>query len=214
MKSVLAVVLAAAALSGAAFAGVASAQDAATVVTNAPGNAFSFQKPAKWPGLDLMSKPGAPVTEYVSGTANEECYFDIVPRPETASATPSAIAKAWKNPISNEAWAQATSGQFLLRDGGVTVESAGLDTSKPFPFATAILKNAKNRVIAAMHPRPGFEIWTLCTAYDGKDHADQFKAIGASVATPKDAEWESQITAAAAPAAPPAAAADPKAKKK
>lgn len=201
MKSVLAAVLAAAALSGATIA-VAYAQDA-MVATSAPGNAFSFQKPSKWPALDLMSKAGSPVTEYVSGTANEECYFDIVPRPETAAATPMAVATSWKKPIAPETWVAATQGQFLLRDGGVTVEASGVDTSKPFPFATAVLKNAKNRVVASMHPRPGFEVWALCAAYDGKPHDDQFKAIGASVTTPKDAEWEAAITAAAA-ATPPA----------
>jgi hypothetical protein len=208
MRSVLAGVLAAAALGGVAFA-----QAAPTLPTSAPGNAFTFQRPAKWPGLDLMSKPGDPLTVYVSGTANEECYFDIVPRPESAEASPMAVVKAWTEPLGPEKWIAATKGQYLLRGGDITVESSGVDTSKPFPVQTAILKGAMNRVVAAITARPGFEIWSMCTSYDGQDHTDKFRAAADSVSTPKDAEWEAAIAAAAA-APEPAPAPEEKGKNK
>jgi hypothetical protein len=207
MKSVLTAGLAAAALGLAALGGTALAQ-AAAVPTASPDNSFTIQKPANWPAkMDTMSKAGSVVTEYVSGTANEECYFDVIPRPETASTSPGTVIKAWSAPLTAELWATAFKDQYLLRDGPATVESSSVDTSHTFPVQIAVLKNSKNRVVAAIHARPGQEIWVACTAYDGKDHDAVFKQVAASLVTAKDAEYKAAIDSAAAAAAAAAEAA-------
>jgi hypothetical protein len=215
MKSVLAAGLAAAALGLAALGGTALAQ-AAAAPTASPDGSFTIQKPTSWPAkMDTMSKAGSAVTEYVSGTANEECYFDVIPRAETAASTPTAVIKAWTTPLTPELWATAFKDQYLLRDGPATVESSSVDTSHTFPAQVAVLKNSKNRVVAAIHARPGVEIWVACTAYDGKDHDAVFKQVAASVVTAKDAEYKATIDGAAAAAAAAAeAAAAAKAKPK
>lgn len=204
MKSVLAASLAAAALSLAALGGTALAQAAPTA---SPDGSFTIQKPAAWPAkMDTMSKSGAAITEFVSGNANEECYFNVIPRPETAANNPATVIKAWTTPLTNDLWVSAFKDQYLLRDGAPTVEASAVDTSGTFPVQTAVLKNAKNRVTAAIHARPGVEIWAMCAAYDGKDHDAQFKQVASSVVTAKDAEYKAAIDGAAAAAAEKAAA--------
>lgn len=207
MKSVLAAGLAAAALGLAAFGGNALAQ-AAAAPTASPDGSFTIQKPAGWPAkMDTMSKSGAAVAEFVSGTANEECYFNVIPRPETATNNPATVIKAWTPQLTNDLWVSAFKDQYLLRDSAPTVESASVVTTGLFPVQTAVLKNSKNRVVAAIHARPGSEIWVACTAYDGKDHDAQFKAVATSLVTAKDAEYKATLDAAAAAAAEKAAAA-------
>lgn len=214
MKSVLVAGLAAAALGLAALGGNALAQ-AAPVPTVSPDGSFTIQKPANWPAkMDTMSKATDTVKEYVSGTANEECYFDVIPRAETATVSPGQVVKAWTAAITPDLWVTASKDQYLLRDGAATVESSSVDTTGTFPVQMATLKNSKNRVVAAIHARPGVEIWAFCTAYDGKDHDAVFKQVAASVTTAKDAEYKATLDAAAANAAAAAAAAAEKGKKK
>lgn len=215
MKSVLVAGLAATALGLAALGGNALAQ-AAAVPTASPDGAFTIQKPANWPAkMDTMSKATDQVKEYVSGTANEECYFDVIPRAETAASSPAAVIKAWTTPLTNDLWATAFKDQYLLKDGPATVESSAVVTTGTFPVQTAVLKNSKNRVVAAIHARPGSEIWVACTAYDGKDHDAVFKQVASSLTTAKDAEYKAAIDSAAAAAAAAAeAAAAAKGKKK
>ena len=210
MKFAVATAFVALTVCGAALTQIAVAQAPATVKATDPSNTFSFDKPAKWPGLDDMTKGATgPVKEYVSGTADEECYFVVIQRPENAAATPQQVNRAWATALEPAKWTAALSEQTLLRGSPATVETSGVDTSKTFPVQTAVI-NGKNKVVAAIQARPGVEIWSLCTAYDGKDHTAQFQTIAASVSTPKDVEYkaaiDAQAAAAAAAAAPPAAA--------
>jgi hypothetical protein len=156
---------------------------------------------------DVTPKEATTFKAYVSGNANEECYFTLIQRPETATNPPLDLVKSFTTPIDPAKWVEAMSSHLLLQGGTPTLVSNAVDTSKPFPVQTAVIEGAKNHVIASITPRPGFEVWTLCTAYDGKDHTTQFQTVASSIASPKDAEWTAQIDAAkaAAAAAPPPA---------
>jgi len=206
MKRILAVAIAAGALCGVAFA--------QTVTVSDPTKSFTFDKPTGWPALEDDSKAGQPIHEYVAGTAKEECWFVQIPRPESASATPQQVVRSWTQPLDPAKWTEAVKNQRLL--GGVAeVKASAVDTSKTFPVQTATLQGKEHTVIAALHARPGIEVWVFCTAYDGKDHTATLQAVALSVATPKDADYKAQIdAAAAAKVAADAAASDAKAKGK
>lgn len=192
---------------GAAIAALAcSAAWAQTTPTSDKANSFSFDKPQKWPALEDKTPSGSPMKLYVAGTANEECWFNIIPRPETASATVANLVRGWSKTIPPEEWVATTKGSPLLTTGG-EYKSSSVDTSKTFPIQQAVIQGKDGPVVVAMHPRPGQEIRVYCTAYDGKDHNDAFKTIAASVSTPRDAEYKTQATAAQAEEAAPAAAA-------
>jgi hypothetical protein len=186
-------VLAAAAFS-LAFTGAATA-----ATWTAPDGSFSFDKPKGWP-VDTSKQASGQVTLHIAGTADEECWFLDIPRAETATASAAAVAKSWAKPLDAMKWSELAASQKLL-GGTATVKSSAVDTSKPFPVQTAVLQGKEREVVAALHARPGKEIWVFCGGYDGKDRTAAFKATAGSVATPKDAEYAASI-AAAAPATP------------
>jgi hypothetical protein len=197
MHRILAVAIAAAALAGVAFA--------QTVVTD-PTKTFSFEKPKGWPPLEDKSRPGAPIKEYVAGTADEECWFLQIPRENSAALKARDIIASWSKPIDAAAWSSASKSSRLL-EGVAEVKSSAVDTSGLFPVQTAILQGKEHTVVAALHARPGLEVWVFCTAYDGKDHTAKLQQVAGSVTTPKDAAYKAEIDAGAAEDAAAAAAA-------
>lgn len=211
-------------LLGAAIAALACGAAFAQTVVSDAGKNFSFSKPQKWPALENKSAAGSEIKVFVAGTADEECWFVIYPRPETATSTPANIVKSWNGDISAADWTKTTEGAPLIRDGATFV-STSVDNSKTFPVQQAIFKGKNGNIVVAMHSRPGSEIRAYCGSYDGKDHTAGLQAVAASVTTPKDAEYATQIAAAkaeadakaaadAAAAAAAAAAAEAKGKKK
>ncbi|HWA22548.1 MAG TPA: hypothetical protein VG735_09160 [Caulobacterales bacterium] len=209
-------------LLGAAIAALAcGAAFAQTVTVSDAAKTFSFDKPQKWPAIEDKTPPGGEVKVFVAGTANEECWFVVYPHPETATATATAVARSWNKEIPAADWTKTTEDAPLIRDGATFV-STSIDTSRPFPIQQAIFNGKNGNVVVAIHPRPGSELRAYCGAYDGKDHTAALQAVAASIKTPKDAEFEAQITAAkaateaqaAADAAAAAAAAEAAAKGK
>ena len=184
----------AAALAAAAF-GAAQAQ---TPWTEA-GQTFSVTLPKGWGKLDKMSG-AATVLEYAGGTANEECIFYRFDRPETAAASPKALKSAWSTLelTGKLPWAQPTSA--VTQD---KVEQVG-----DWPVQTAIISGKNGPVVAAIHPRPGSEVWVFCQSYDGKDRLAAFRTTALSVTTPKDAEFAATEAAEATRAAEAAKAAE------
>jgi hypothetical protein len=193
-------------LLGAAIAALAcGAAFAQTVPASDAGKTFSFDKPAKWPALEDKGDAASPIKVFVSGTMNEECWFVSYPRPESASATPTAVAEAFSHEVAPADWTKTTEGAPLIRDGATFVSSS-IDTTKTFPVQQATFKGSNGEVYVAIHGRPGVEIRAFCGSYDKKDHAATLKAAAASVTTPKDAEYATAIAAAKTAAADKAAA--------
>jgi hypothetical protein len=206
-------------LLGAAIAALAcGAAFAQTVSVSDAGKTFSFDKPTKWPALEDKGDPASPIKVFVSGTMNEECWFVSYPRPESASATPMAVVEAFSKEIPAADWTTTTQGAPMIRDGA-TFTSSSIDTTKTFPVQQATFKGPDGDIFVAIHARPGIEIRAYCGSYDKKDHTAVLKAAAASVTTPKDAEYATQIAAAkatadAAATAAAAAAAEAEAKGK
>ncbi len=169
--------IALAVLAGIGWAGAAAA---APAVWTDPKKNFSLAKPSEWGAPDLGSTADAPLDAYVMGTANEECWAISIPRPETAAISPAALVKAWSVPFDAAQWSSIAAPQRLL--GGVAaVKESAVDTSGAFPVQTALLKGKERDVVAALHVRPGREVWALCASFDGKDRTAKFNAIVRSV---------------------------------
>jgi len=187
----------------AAGAGAAAAQ---TVWTDA-GSTFSVTLPKGWGKPDKMSSSNPALSEYAAGNANEECIFYRFDRPETAAATPMQLKNAWTAPLGAAKWADLTS-KMLWSDGAPKVTDDKVETVSAWPVQMAVISGKNGPVIAALHARPGSEIWVYCQSYDGKDRAAAFRAAANSVTTPKDAEFAAAEAAEAAKAAEAKAAAD------
>jgi hypothetical protein len=193
-------------LLGAAIAALAcGAAFAQTVSVSDAGKTFSFDKPAKWPALEDKGDAASPIKVFVSGTMNEECWFVTYPRPESANATPTAVAEAFNHEIAAAAWTTTTEGAPIIRDGATYVSSS-IDATRTFPVQLATFKGKYGDVYVAIHGRPGLEIRAFCGGYDNKDHSATLKAAAASVTTPKDAEYATAMAAAKTAAADKAAA--------
>ncbi len=193
-------------LLGAAIAALAcGAAFAQTVSTSDKGQTFSFDKPQKWPAMEDKSAAGEAVKVFVAGTANEECWFLVYSRPDTASASAANVSRSWNREIAAADWTKTTEGAPLIRDGATFVSST-VDASKTFPVQQAIFKGKDGNVVVAIHPRPGLEVRAFCGAYDGKDHTAALQTVAGSVTTPKDAEYNAQIASGKAAAEAKAAA--------
>lgn len=182
-------------------AGAASAE---TDVWTDPKGLFTIEKPKAWP-VDDLSKPERRYREFVTGTADEECWITEFPRPETVSAPVDRLIAAYSQPIEDASWAGFARGQSMFNGTEPAVADSAADPADGFPILTATLTHPeRGPVIAAIHARPGYEISVFCLSYDGKDHAAQFRAVAKSLRFVQDAEWLASIPVApAAPAASP-----------
>jgi hypothetical protein len=187
----------------AAGAGAAAAQ---TPWTD-PGSTFSMTLPKGWGKPDKMSSSSPTVSEYAAGNANEECIVYRFDRPETAVATPMQLKNAWAAPLGATKWAELTA-KMLWSDGAPKVTEDKVETVGAWPVQAAVVSGKNGPVVAALHARPGSEIWVFCQSYDGKDRAAAFRATANSVTTTKDAEFAAAEAAEAAKAAEAKAAAD------
>lgn len=191
----------AAALAAAAI-GTAQAQ---TPWTEA-GQTFSVTLPKGWGKPDKMSG-AATVLEFAGGNANEECIFYRFDRPETASASPTAFKTAWANPLGAAKWTELTSKlSWAVPTGAVTEDK--VEGVNGWPVQTAIIGGKNGPVVAAIHARPGSEVWVFCQSYDGKDRIAAFRTTALSVTTPRDAEFAASEASEAAKAADAQKAAD------
>ena len=158
-----------------------------------PGGTFSFAKPTTWTDIDTASEVGAPVLELVARDDTAECWFTRVPRPSTAALTPAQLIKIRSAPLTNDIWSKVGARAHQALDGdalGVTaVERVGY-----WPVQTARFKTNHRDVLAALHSRPGLDIWAFCDSRDGKDHDALLRAVALSVTTPKDSIWEKMIS--------------------
>lgn len=191
----------AAALAAAAV-GTAQAQ---TPWTEA-GQTFSVTLPKGWGKLDKMSG-AATVLEYAGGNANEECVFYRFDRPETASAAPKALKNAWDKPLGAAKWTELT-GRLSWAAPTSAVTEDKVEGVNNWPVQTAIISGKNGPVVAAIHARPGSEVWVFCQSYDGKDRIAAFRTTALSVTTPRDAEFAAAEAAEAAKAAEAQKAAD------
>lgn len=189
-----------------ALAGAAIAQSA-TLWTD-PEKSFSFDNTQKWP-VDAMTPSGANFSRFVAGTANEECTFQSIPRTQSADRSPASVKSEFSKPLTPELWVQISSTvPYFSRDKITpTIVEASVDTSGAWPIQIATLNGKDDAVItAALHARPGRDIWAYCQSFDGQDRKAAFLAVAKSVTTPKDAEFAAAEAAAAAAAAAEAAA--------
>ena len=171
------------------------------------GSTFSVTLPKGWGKPDKMSGSAGTVLEYAAGNANEECVFYRFDRPETAAATPVQLKTAWGQAIGAAKWADLTK-QMSWSNGAPAVTDDKIETVGAGPVQTATIAGKNGPVIAALHARPGSEIWAFCQSYDGKDRTASFRATANSVTTPKDADFAAAEAADAAKAAEAKAAAD------
>jgi hypothetical protein len=187
-------IVAASAVAVALFAAgaVAYAQGAAKTYTDAQ-NRFSFQYPGSLP-VDVVDRPNQPLNILV-GAADYECQMFVVPRPESASSAPDAVVRAYSNALSTDVWKRSADG-FALYGRQGTVDSATVDASNFWPVQKAALKTEAGKpVTAAMHSRPGLEVWQFCTSFDTGDHTAAFNQMISTFAGANDAALKAQAEA-------------------
>ena len=72
-----------------------------------------------------------------------------------------------------------------------SVEPVGI-----WPVQTAWFKAASgSEVLAALHSRPGLDIWVFCTGKNAHKRATLFRGVALSVLTPKDGDWLRLVSA-------------------
>ncbi len=192
-------VAAAAAVGLGALAGPATAE-----TWTHPAGVYSFDKPAGWP-VDTPRQVTPNLTNNVAGTANNECNFYVIQRPEWAAASPEAIRRASKTPYTAEQWTSVSNG-FHLFDNQAQVQSNSVDETGFWPIQRAQVQSPSGLVHAGVQMRPGLELLAFCLSYDGRDQPALYEGVIRSLATPRDGEWRAAIEAAeAARAAPPPA---------
>ncbi len=198
--------IAAAAAATALFAAgaLAQAQGALKTFTDSQ-NRFTFQYPASLP-VDVVARPNQPVNVLV-GAADYECQIFVVDRPELAAASPEAFVRGYSTALAPEVWKRSMDG-FALYNRQGTVSASSVDTTAFWPVQRAEVRNdASKPVVAAMHARPGLDVWHFCTSFDNGDHTAVFNQIVSSFAGPNDAVLKAQAEAAAAARAAASAAA-------
>jgi hypothetical protein len=172
--------------------GLAMAQ--ATKSYSEPKGRFSIIYPAKWPA-DLMSKPDSPTTEFVVGGADAECWFIGIDRAEWASAKPTDVRRTFSEKFTDQKLLEAFEGRILSgasKDTPAKVVASSVETLNNWPVQFGEIQAGTDRLMVAIHTRPGFEARSFCKAYDGKDHNAEFKAVALSLTAARDAEWEAQ----------------------
>jgi hypothetical protein len=171
------------------------------------GSTFAVTLPKGWGKPDKMSGSAGTILEYAAGNANEECVFYRFERIETATATPGQLKAAWGQPIGAVKWADLTK-PLSWSTGAPVVADDKVEAVGDWPVQIATITGNNGPVTAALHARPGSEIWVFCQSYDGKDRKASFRATANSVTTPKDAEFAAAEAADAAKAAEAKAAAE------
>lgn len=155
---------------------------------NDPANTFSFVRLKGWDTIDTASPPLAPVLQIVASSKGGECWFSRIPREKTASMAPADLIAARSKPLDNAIWVKIATAQQLVGRTATIVE-AQVDTIGGWPVQTAWLRGANGDVYAALHSRPGVDIWAFCAPTDGKERSAELLQIARSVATPRDAAW-------------------------
>lgn len=174
-----------------------------------PNGRFSFRYPEKWPA-DLMSKPGAVTSEIVVGGADAECWFFGYDRPEWASAKPTDVRRTYEAVFSDQKLLDSYGGRLMENEQGVPlkVNSISVETVNGWPVQLGEIQSGPAKLIVSIHARPGFEVRTVCRAYDNKDHSADFKAVSLSLTAARDSEWQAEAAAWEAKKAEAAAAAE------
>jgi hypothetical protein len=167
-----------------------------------PAGTFSFENRENWREIEAASPPGAPVLEIVGGDNRSECWFLRIPREKTAALSPSDLIAARAKPLDRETWSRLAADQHLLQ-GQANVLDAQVEREGVWPVQTAWLRGRQGDVFAALHSRPGVDIWVFCASKDQHDHSAALRLIARSVTTPKDAMWEHQIRSQASLTAVP-----------
>jgi hypothetical protein len=168
-----------------------------------PSGAFTISNPANWK-IERMSEASSQVIQYFGGTGSHECWFNHIPRPDSADKSVAAVKKAFGAPIGDAMWAQAFGA--LSKTEPPTVVEAKVEDNAGWPVQTATLSTKEGTVLAAIHGRPGFEVRSYCQSFDKKDRSAEFSAILKGLSSPKDAEWATAEANATAEAAKQAAA--------
>ena len=157
-----------------------------------PAGSFSFWNGENWKEIEAASPPGAPVLEIVGGDKKSECWFERIVREKTARLSPSALIAERAKPLEEGVWSRLGAEQQLLQGQADVLESR-VERRGIWPVQTARLRGRQGEVVAALHARPGMDLWVFCASKDSKDRSDMLRQIALSVTTPKDVIWERQF---------------------
>lgn len=183
-----------------ALVGAFAAPAAAETWTH-PTGLYSFDPPAGWPVDTPRQQPTGDAVLNIAGTANNECSFLVMRRPQWSDAHPLAIRRAGRTPYTAEQWAAIA--QNMMQQPAAEVTATSVDESGFWPIQRAQIQGPDGPVHAGVQIRPGVELWAYCQSYDGRDQPALYEQVIRSVGTPRDAEWRAAAEAAEA-AAPPA----------
>lgn len=153
-----------------------------------PAGTFRVDLPKGWDQIDTASLPNAPVLQIVITAKIGQCWFTRIPREATARVAPSELIAARAAPLDAPTWEQLAKDQHVLQGQAGLMESQ-VESIGGWPVQTAWLRGANGDVFAALHARPGLDIWGFCAASDKKDHRAELTAIARSVTTPRDPGW-------------------------
>jgi len=188
---------------GLAWAGAAAAQTMADF--SDPGAHFTFSHPAAW-DTGTLGAQSAQAQRFVSGLADAECQVLWLDHPQSAALAPDRLQAGSATPLSPEQWFQAAQSMSLVGAGGsVQTMSVDTDTASAWPIQRASIATTEGKTVyAAIHQRPGQQVWVSCKSFDARDRAPIFNEVIRSVRFAQDATWATAIEAAkAAAAAPP-----------
>jgi hypothetical protein len=150
-----------------------------------------------------MGAQGPTTTRHVFGLADAECQVLWLEHASSAALNVERLHEGSKTPLSTEVWFQPSQGMGLVGPGG-TVESITVDTDTAWPIHRATIRTADGApVYAAIHQRPGQQVWVSCKSFDSRDRAATFSDVIRSTSFARDAEWAAAIDAARAQAAAP-----------
>jgi hypothetical protein len=174
---------------------------AATTRWTEPAGTFSFDLPKTWDDVETASEVGAPSLEVVTGSSGDQCWFTRVSSPATAALAPAALIRLRTAALGAPMWAQIGARQHILTEAAQVRES-GVGLIGVWPVQIAVFDNGGKDVFAALHSRPGLDIWVFCAAKNGVNRSP-VRAVALSVRTARDAEWERQLPAQASLTAVP-----------
>lgn len=189
------------ALAAAAVALITAAPAAAETDYTSPDGKVQLTMPDGWIADVIPTSDGSFLVAV--GTAAQECRVMQRANPATTVASVGAIRRAYAQPFTADQWNQVIQGSSFTRGGALV--SMSVDETGFFPRQLAQLTHEGRTVHAAVHGRPGFDLYTFCTSFDGPDTPDVYAAVIRSTRASDDAAQQAAFEAEqAARAAPPA----------
>jgi hypothetical protein len=147
-----------------------------------PSGRLTFMHPPSWQARSIETQNADAVRAF-TGNASFECQIWLLPREQTASWPEDRVRQHYTQALPANTWTE-TFGNLRMLHGELSATEISVDTTTAWPTQHATLRASDGQALVSLQGRVGFELISLCQAFDGQDHASEFNAIAASVDTP------------------------------